>query len=52
MIDYHSYPWDTGKQLCYQPNIFLNNQQFFYDTQETFRASSGKLIVSVYEMNT
>ncbi|MCU5242657.1 SpoIID/LytB domain-containing protein [Bacillus cereus] len=52
MIDYLSYLWDTGKQLCYQPNIFLNNQQFFYDTRDTYRASSGKLIVSVYEMNT
>ncbi|EMX0193120.1 SpoIID/LytB domain-containing protein [Bacillus thuringiensis] len=52
MIDYLSYPWDTGKQLCYQPNIFLNNQQFFYDIRDTYRASSGKLVVSVYEMNT
>ncbi|EJQ93793.1 SpoIID/LytB domain-containing protein (plasmid) [Bacillus mycoides] len=52
MIEYHSYPWDLGKQLCNQPYPFLNEKQFYYDTRDSYRASTGKLVVSVYEMNT
>lgn len=52
LIEYHSYPWELGKQLFYQPYHFLNEKHFYHDTRDSYRASTGKLIVSVYEMNT
>jgi len=48
----YSYPLDLGQQFYYQPHLFFNENQIYYDTRHSYRASTGKLIVSVYEMNT
>ncbi|PGM94042.1 SpoIID/LytB domain-containing protein [Bacillus cereus] len=52
MNKYHFYHWDQSKNLCHQPYPFLNENQFYNYTQSSYRASTGKLIVAVYEMNT
>ncbi|EOO70009.1 hypothetical protein IIC_04811 [Bacillus cereus VD021] len=52
MHENYSYPLDLGKQFYYQSHPFLNENQIYYDTRDSYRASTGKLIVSVYEMNT
>ncbi|MCU4775010.1 SpoIID/LytB domain-containing protein [Bacillus cereus] len=55
MKDYYFYPWNPRNlrnTLCYQSNPYLNENQFSYDTCDSYRAPTGKLIVSVYEMNT
>ncbi|WP_368936898.1 SpoIID/LytB domain-containing protein [Bacillus sp. SH8-8] len=52
MNENYSYPLDLGQQFYYQPHLFLNENQIHYDPRNSYRASTGKLIVSVYEMNT
>ncbi|MBK0076580.1 SpoIID/LytB domain-containing protein [Bacillus sp. S56] len=52
MNENYSYPLDLGQQFYYQPHLFFNENQIYYDTRHSYRASTGKLIVSVYEMNT
>ncbi|WP_088363277.1 SpoIID/LytB domain-containing protein [Bacillus cereus] len=52
MNENYFYPLDLGQQLYYQSHPFLNEKQLYYDTRDSNRASTGKLIVSVYEMNT
>ncbi|PEZ31406.1 SpoIID/LytB domain-containing protein [Bacillus thuringiensis] len=52
MNENSSYPLELGQHFYYQSCSFWNGQHSYYDTQNFYRASTGKLIVSVYEMNT
>ncbi|WP_017152233.1 SpoIID/LytB domain-containing protein [Bacillus bingmayongensis] len=52
MIGYNSYQQEVVKRSFYQKPNFLNEEYYTHGAEYFYRASTGKLIVSVYEMNT
>ncbi|MEH7053008.1 SpoIID/LytB domain-containing protein [Bacillus pseudomycoides] len=52
MIGYNSYQQDIVERSFYQNPNFLNEEYNNQGAEYFYRASTGKLIVSVYEMNT
>lgn len=52
MIGYNPYQPDLVKRSFYQNPHFYNEEYYNHGEECFYRASTGKLIVSVYEMNT